>query len=194
MTKNLIEIKKKQYSDLGYIQFDDTEIEHLNKISTEEIEKEFKGYGFLKLPPKEIAFFEWLKENDVEVWNDLWDAEEEPYKISIEFLHLFVEGENGFPICDLENEENYWFCVKHIKPKGKQNFELINLKLKNGQKLTLEELLLFEIVQNSIDIWHFCYKYKINLNRAKELVSELHKNDILVHLTEREDLVKYIDF
>jgi len=193
MTDKLIKSKKKQYSELGYIQFDDTEISKLTQKSIEDIEKAFKGYGLLKLPPKEIAFFEWLKENDENVWNDLWECDDEPYKISIEFLHHFLNDENGFPICDLENEDNYWFSVKHIKPKGKQNFESINMKLKSRQKLTLEELLLYEIVQSSIDIWHFCYRYKIDLDKAKGLVTELHKNDILVHLTDREDLVKYID-
>ena len=99
MTKTLINLKKKQYSDLGYIQFEDSEIPELNQESIAEIEKEFKGYGLLKLPPKEIAFFEWLKENDEPVWNDLWDLDDDPYKISIEFLHHFINDENGFPIC-----------------------------------------------------------------------------------------------
>ncbi len=194
MINKLIEQKKKQYSELGYIQFSDSEISNINQKSIDLIEKAFKGYGLLKLPPKEIAFFEWLKENDRAVWNDLWEADDDPYKISIEFLHHFIKDENGFPICDLENEDNYWFSVKHIKPKGKQHFEEINLKLKINQKLNLEELLLYEIVQNSIDIWHFCYRYRTDLDKAKGLVAKLHKNDILVHLTDREDLVKYIDF
>jgi len=190
----LIESKKKQFSEKGFIQFTDSEIINLDEKSIQQIEKVFKGYGILKLPQKEIVFFEWLKENDEAVWNDLWNTDDEPYKISIEFLHHFINDENGFPICDLENEDNYWFSVKHIKPKGKQNFEEINQKLKTNQKLNLEELLLYEIVQNSIDIWHFSYRYKIDLDKVKELVEELHKNDILVHLTNREDLVKYIDF
>jgi len=194
MIDNLIESKKKQYSELGYIQFEDSEISGLNQKLIEQIEKAFKGYGLLKLPPKEIAFFEWLKEIDEPIWNDLWESDDDPYKISIEFLHHFINDENGFPICDLENEDNYWFCIKHIKPKGKQNFESINLKLNSRQKLNIEELLLYEIAQNSIDIWHFCYRYKIGLDKAKELIAELHKNDILVHLTDRDDLVKYIDF
>ena len=194
MTDKLIELKKKQYEESGYIQFSDSEISNLTTKSIEEIEKAFKGYGLLKLPPKEIAFFEWLKENDENVWDDLWEIDDEPYNVSIEFLHHFINDENGFPICDLGNEDNYWFSVKHIKPKGKQNFESINMKLKNRQKLTIEELLLYEIVQSSIDIWHFCFRYKIDLNKAKGLVAELHKNDILVHLTDRDDLIKYIEF
>ena len=194
MIDKLIEQKKKQFSEKSYIQFSDSEIAQLDEKNILQIEKEFKGFGILKLPPKEIDFFEWLKENDEAVWIDLWETDDDPYKISFEFLHHLIKDENGFPICDLENEENYWFCVKHIKPKGKQNFEGINLKLKNNQKLNFEELLLYEIVQNSIDIWHFSYRYKIDLKKAKELVDELHTNDILVHLADREDLVKYIDF
>jgi hypothetical protein len=194
MINKLIEIKRKEHAEVGFIHFDDKEITELNQESIIQIEEAFKGFGILRLPPNEILFFEWLKENDSEVWNDLWDDGDEPYHISVDFLHHFSKDENGFPICDLENTDNYWFSVRHIKPKGKQNFETINLKLRSGQQLTLEELLLYEIVQNSIDIWHFCYRYKINLDKAKNLVAEMHKNDILVHLTNRDDLIKYIDF
>lgn len=194
MIDKLIIEKKKQLSHKGYIQFNDSELLKLSKEDINQIENSFKGFGLLKLPPKEIIFFKWLEKNDGEVWNDLWDDDEFPYLISIDFLSHFIDNENGFPICDLENEDNYWFCLKHIKPKGKQYFEEINFKLNNNQKLNIEELLLFEIVQNSIDIWHFSYKFKINISKAKEMVSEMHKNDVLVHLTDREDLVKYIDF
>ena len=194
MLNKLIEAKKKQFSKEGYLQFSDAEIDQLDAKSIDQIENAFKGYGILKLPLKEIEFFNWLKENDEAVWIDLWETDEDPYNISIEFLHHFIEDENGFPICDLENEDNYWFCMKHIKPKGKQHFEEINQKLKNKQKLNIEELLLYEIVQNSIDIWHFSYRYKIDLKKAKELIDDLHANDILVHLSDREDLFKYIDF
>jgi hypothetical protein len=194
MINELIEIKKKQYSEEGFLQFSDSEIDQLDAKGIDQIENAFKGYGILKLPPKEIEFFDWLKENDEAVWIDLWETDEDPYKISIEFLHHFIKDENGFPICDLENEDNYWFCMKHIKPKGKQHFEEINQKLKNNQKLNFKELLLYEIVQNSIDIWHFSYRYKIDLKKAKELIDDLHANDILVHLSDREDLLKYIDF
>ena len=194
MINKVIQIKKKQHSEDGFIQFNDAEIAQLDQESITEIENSFKGFGILKLPPAEIAFFEWLKDKDEKVWYDLWDDGDEPYQISIQFLHHFSKNENGFPICDLENVDNYWFCLKHIKPKGKQNFETINRKLNSKQKLTMEELLLYEIVQNSIDIWHFCFRYNIDLEKAKDLVAEMHKNDILVHLTSREDLTKYIDF
>jgi hypothetical protein len=194
MIDKIIESKKKKFSEKGYIQLSDSEISNLDGKSIQQIIKAFKGFGILKLPQKEINFFEWLKENDKAVWNDLWDTGDDPYKISIEFLSHLKSNENGFPICDLEIEENYWFSVKHIKPKGKQFFDVINQKLKSRQKLNIEELLLYEIVQNSIDIWHFSYRYKIDLDKAKKLVKKMHKNDILVHLTDREDLVKYIDF
>lgn len=194
MIKNLITKKKQEFSSQGYIQFSDAEIANFKENEVDEIEKAFKGYGLLKLPPKEIEFFEWLKINDKAVWNDLWETEDDAYKVSIDFLSHFINDQNGFPICDLENEHNYWFSNKHIKPKGKQLFESINLKLKTHQKLNIEELLLYEIVQNSIDIWHFSFRYTINLEKTKKLVRELHQNDILVHLIDREDLLKYMEF
>ena len=42
MTDKLIESKKKQYSEFGYIQFEDSEISGLNKKLIDQIEKTFK--------------------------------------------------------------------------------------------------------------------------------------------------------
>ena len=65
----------------------------------------------MRLPKKEITFFEWLKEHHPLVWNDLWgnDDEEYMYTVGLEFLPLMMDPVRGFPICDLLTLENYFF-------------------------------------------------------------------------------------
>ncbi|MFC2088957.1 hypothetical protein ACFLSX_05085 [Calditrichota bacterium] len=194
IVNDLIETKRKQLSELGFIQFNQSELEKLDSRQMNKIEQTFQGHGVMKLPEQEIQFFVWVKQHDQDVWNDLWDTDDEPYLVSIEFLHHFSSDGNGFPICDLENVENFWFSQKHIKPNGKLKFEIINNKIENNEKLNLEELLLYEIVQNPIDIWHFSHRYKVPLDKVKAKILEMNSNDVLVHLPNRDDLLKYIDF
>jgi len=194
MIEELIDSKRKQLSEVGYIQFSENELDSLNLQNVQKIQETFHGFGFMRLPQKEILFFEWLKEKDREVWDDLWESDDEPYLVSLDFLKFFTGDGNGFPICDLENVDNYWFSFKHIKPKGREKFSEINTKLENNEKLNLEQTLLMEVTRNAIDIWHFAYFYELSVKQVKEKISEMNSNDIMVHLPDRDDLTKYIDF
>lgn len=191
--RSLIEQKQKFFEKHGYIRFYKKDLSDLSKADSQKIEKHFHGKAMMQLPESEIKFFEWLREKDPPVWSDLWDDEDEPYRVSIDFLHHFVEGENGFPICDLIDENNYWFTTRHIKPKGAEKSGEISRKLKQKETLSFEEGLLIEISRGSIDIWHFCYKYNLPVSFAKKKIEVMHRDDILVHLSDREDLVKYLD-
>jgi len=171
-----------------YIQFSGNELAVLEPGDVSAIEYHFGGHTLMKLPQEEIDFFEWVKKVDLTVWLDLWDGEEEPYLVSISFLHNFIQERNGFPICDLIDEANYWFCKRHLKPKG-----LEVIATTNQSSLSFEELLIGEIIHQSIDIWHFCYRNNLSLKFAKDKVQEMHHKDLLVHLEDREDLVKYLD-
>jgi len=193
MLDELVNKKEAQLQKLGFIKFTPEELENLDLDLVEQIENHFRGHTMMRLPDSEIAFFEWLKNEDTAVWNDLWNGEEDPYNVSIDFLHHFLKEGNGFPICDLVEEDNYWFSARHIKPKGMEKFEEINQKINENKSFTFEEALLFEIMQNSIDLWHFCYRYKAPIHIAKQKVKKMQRDDLLVHLSEREDLVKYLD-
>ena len=177
----------------GYLEFSDEDINRLLDRGTQIVKEYFHGRAMMKLPEKEIRFFKWLKKHDPSVWADLWDEEEEPYLVSIDFLHHFTENGNGFPICDLIDQDNYWFNAKHIKPGGIELLELMSEKTEQKQPLSFEEGLLAEVSRGSIDIWHFCYKYNLPLSVAKRKVETMHREDILVHLTNRDDLLKYLD-
>ena len=134
-----------------------------------------------------------LKKNDKAVWDDLWQNEEDPYRISIDFLHHFLKHGNGFPICDLIDEDNYWFCVRHIKPKGMELMQDIGDKVKNDKPLSFAEAFLLEVFRGSTDLWHFCYRYNVPVKTGKSRIDDMNHDDLLVHLPERDDLVKYLD-
>jgi hypothetical protein len=189
----LTKAKENQLSSEGFIKFSDADLIIITTTDAEKIEKHFHGRAMMELPEGEILFFEWLKTNDPLVWDDLWKNEEETYRVSIDFLHHFVQYGNGFPICDLINVDNYWFHSRHIKPKALEKMDEIQKKIDRKGSLSFEEGLLIEIIRGSIDLWHFCYHYKLPLSVAKKKIEIMHRDDLLVHLKDREDLVKYLD-
>lgn len=189
----LIDSKEEQLQNNGYIQFDQNELKKIKKKDAQALENHFHGRAMMELPVEEIEFFSWLKKNDPPVWDDLWKNEEEPYRVSLDFLHHFIQNGNGFPICDLINVDNYWFHSRHIKPKAMEKMDEIQQKLDNKGSLSFEEGILIEIARGSIDLWHFCYRYKLPVLVAKNKIEVMHREDLLVHLKDREDLVKYLD-
>ena len=74
-----------------------------------------------------------------------------------------------------------------------EKMETIGKRVHNGETLSFEEAFLVEIFRGSTDLWHFCYRYKVPVNVGKERIDVMHHEDLLVHLSERDDLVKYLD-
>ncbi len=190
---DLITEKYEQLNSQSFIEFKENELDGFRVDQIEHIVNIFHGQALMKLPETEIRFFEWLKTADRPTWDDLWGDEEDMYLVSIDLLPQFIDGKNGFPICDLIDEPNFWFAERHIKPAGRKALEKILAKLNDNKKLNAEELFLFEMTIAPIDIWHFCYRYKIHLKMVKDAIEEMVYKGWLVHLTDREDLVKYLD-
>jgi hypothetical protein len=188
MIAEMITQKQAQLDVQAYLRFSPEELAAMDEQAVSAIEDHFGGHTLMRLPQNEIDFFEWLKQVDLQVWQDLWDSDDEPYLVSISFLHHFLQQQNGFPICDLVDQSNYWFCKRHLKPKALA----LLAEMDNGSE-SFEELLIGEILQGSIDIWHFCYRNNIAIDYAKLRVQEMHRDDLLVHLPSREDLIKYLD-
>lgn len=152
---------------------------------------EFGGKRFMRLPEKEIAFFEWLKINDLAVWNDLWIEDDLPeYIVSINLLpELIYSSERGFPICDLVKCDNYFFSYEFMQDEeSKIVLEAARSRLLAKQPLTLAQKLALEISISPIDIWHFAFKYKVSIEDAKKAVQELVDDFALVHLKDSENL------
>lgn len=172
--------------------------EDIYSAITSEIALELSNrYGkdhLVNLPQREIFFFEWLKENDPEVWADLWANQmDEPYLVGMSFLPALVDKSLGFLICDLISKDNYYFSPSHIVEK-ESSFLLDSIKTRflNKQSLTPAQLLLLQISYGPLDIWHFAYKSKISLSNAKNAVQILVEDNVLVHLKDAEHLSIFI--
>jgi len=191
--KKILKEKDKQRQEKNYISFTAEELASLSTKEVNHITEFFHGYTLMQLPQSEISFFEWLKDSDKDVWDDLWGDHVDTYLVSIDFLQTLTGDNPRFQICDLVETDNYWFSPRHIKPKGMEELEDVVSKIEDGEKLNASDVFLFELSQNSIDLWHFCYKHEIDMAKMKSLISDMVYNGFLVHLTSRDDLVKYID-
>lgn len=185
--------KREQLKNNNYIEFSDSEINAMRPDEAQYFVERYHGFALMKIPSSEIDFFKWLRREDEPVWNDIWKDEEDVYLVSTDLLPVFLDGRNGFPICDLVDEPNYWFSERHIKPKGREELENILEKYENRQKLDTQELFLIELINAPMDIWHFCYRYKLPVPFMKDAIDNMVSRGWLVHLSDREDLVKYIE-
>ena len=173
------------------LELSDEEIDGFSDEDISAIQMEFGASVLLKLPPREHAFMQWLRENDAGVYDDLW-ADDEVLLVSLSFLPDFRSGARGFLICELREHDNYFFTPKHIKPEGAAALKGILKKAENKVELAVEEVLMFEVVRGSVDIWHFCHRFEVPVARGKAAAKALASHNWLVHLPLGEDLVKYI--
>lgn len=195
--KELYEWCKSQVLDSNVLIIPDEIFNNIDEELSNYIVDFFPKTTLFKLPNKEIAFFEWLKKNDSAIWHDLWlDELNQPYIVSLIFLPVLIKsGYRGFPICDLLNNENYYFAPAHLADKESEIFaESSKTRFANKQSLTVPQLLAIEISMQPIDIWHFAFKHKIELSEAKKAVDALVKDEILVHLKDAEYLSNFIEF
>ncbi len=191
--QKLLTEKDKQYAQDGWISFSSAQLLSLDADQIQHLIDYFHGYTLVRLPEKEIEFFEWLKSADSPVWNDLWEGGGEPYLVSIDLLHHLAGEDGAFPICDLINQENYWFSAKHIKPKGNEALsEIVHLG-EQGKRMTADQEFLLQLSVKDQDIWHFCYRFKIPIEKIKKAIETLVFRGFIVHLPDRADLVKYIE-
>jgi hypothetical protein len=195
-TAELINICNEVAGKDGYVilsqeQFDDITIEQSRLISAK--------YGrntLIRLPDREIQFFEWLRKEDSEIWNDLWGTEEvEPYIVGISFLPLLLDRSRGFPICDLEKNDNFYFTNDHMVDEESKIFlDTARERFQNRESLTIAQLLTLEISLAPIDIWHFSFNHNISLKTAKQAVSQLVDDRVLVHLKEAGHIAGFVKF
>ena len=189
----LVKEKTEYLSKNRILSFSNEELKTLRSDEAQHFIRAMQRNILMRLPDDEIAFFEWLKVNDPEIWDDIWEGEEDVYNVSLALLSQFVGNKNGFPICDLIDQPNYWFVVEHIKPKGMEQIEVIFEKIEKGEQLGSMEMFLAEITQAPIDIWHFSYKYGLSVKAVKVMIEEMVHKGWIVHLSDREDLVKYVE-
>src|SRR5690606_31493663 len=101
----------------------------------------------------------------------------------------------GFPICDLTEQENYYFIETHmVGDEGKTMMETSQKLFMDQKGLSLAQLLALEISIAPIDIWHFAYKHGLDIDVCKKEVKQMADEGILVHLTEAEHIAPFINF
>lgn len=179
-----------------YIHFPEAILSGMTTEQAQQVAERFGANILMQLPPAEIAFFEWLKLNDEKVWHDLWPGDEdEKYLVGISFLPMFLETSRGFPICDLVDSDNYYFSSVHMPDsEAKMFIDAIKQRYLEGNALTVAQLLALEISIAPIDIWRFSYHHRIPLEKAKQAVAQLVEDGILIHLTQADQLVNFLDF
>lgn len=194
--KKLIDIINNQSAQSHFIELSDEIFLSLTNDVASELADKYGSSILMKLPSREIRFFEWLHENDKEIWDDLWgNTDEEPYIVGISFLPVLLDKMRGYPICDLMNNENYFFTSAHIVDKESEILlESAKTRFLNKEDLSVAQLLILQISISPTDIWHFAYNYRIDLNEAKQAVEELVQDNALVHLKEAEHLAPFINF
>jgi hypothetical protein len=193
---NLIEIIDNQSTENHFIELSDEVFLSLDYEIAKTLADMYGATLLMKLPSREIKFFEWLYENDREIWNDLWgNTEEEPYIVGMSFLPVLINKMRGYPICDLLDNDNYYFTSAHIVDKESEILlESARTRFMNNEDLTTAQLLILQISVSPTDIWHFAYNFNIDINEAKKAVEDLVQDNALVHLKEVEYLAPFIDF
>jgi hypothetical protein len=179
-----------------YLQFPEELFLSLSPEQASLLAKRFGANCLMKLPEREIRFFEWLKNEDSNVWKDLWEnADEEPYIVGMAFLPLLLDERRGFPICDLLYNDNFYFKKEFMTDVESQLFlESVQKRFLDHQQLTIGQLLTLEISVGPIDIWHFSYFRNLKIADVKKAVDQLVEDKIIVHLTQADHLAVFIDF
>jgi hypothetical protein len=141
----------------------------------------------MSLPAREQQFFAWLRENDPAVWNDLWGDDEE-YLVSIGYLPELLPKRRGFLICDLAEQQNFYFTEESITPEEGKLFldAALDIVRENGQ-LAMEQAFVIEAWRAPIDQWRFAYNYRIPLDQVKKMVLWLISEGILLLPPTEED-------
>ena len=174
--------------------------EILSALQTEDavlIVQHFGANLLMKLPAKEIVFFDWLKQEHNAVWLDLWgnDDEESLYHVSISFLPLMLDPVRGYPICDLMSLENFYFTPEHLVGEDiKFYLEAVKERFLKKETLTIAQLLALEISMAPIDIWRFSYHHGLDMNSVLAAIKHLKEDRMLMHFGKAEDLADYVEF
>jgi len=53
--------------------------------------------------------------------------------------------------------------------------------------------MLYELHLAPFDIWHFSFRYNLPLDKVKQLISDMEYKGWIVHLSNSEDLLRYIE-
>lgn len=166
------------------VTFNELTEEELTSLSKEQADELIELFGYntmIRLPERERTFFDWLQENDKSVWEDLWDEDDErKYYVSMAHLGSFLPGQRGFPICDLVDQENFYFTSDDITENDGKIFveNALDVISDRGQ-LSMDQAFAVEVWRGPIDQWRFAWMYNVPLSEVKKMVRWLITEGVL---------------
>lgn len=166
--------------------------EEIDALTIEQAQELVALYGWttlIPLPQRERKFFDWLRENDPAVWKDLWgESDEESYYVSLSHLTSFLPRQRGFPICDLVENDNYYFTSDDITADdGKIYVDSALDIIQEGGKLSMDQAFVVEVWRGPIDQWRFAWMYKLPLAEVKKMVHWLITEGVLTVPRQRSE-------
>jgi hypothetical protein len=174
-------------STLAVIEIPDEIFWTITREQAKEIAEHFSGAVFVRLPASERKFFEWLRNEEESVWNDLWESDfpdeherTPPYLVSIGILPEMVYEGRGFPICDLSTQPNYFFSYRNFHAEEiKPMIDAIVQRIENKVDVSPKEIFLMEMRRAPIDAWRFAYFYRMPVSDVKRIAAELIEDGVL---------------
>jgi hypothetical protein len=162
-------------------------IAELTREQADELVARYGSSTLLTLPESEQRFFRWLRDHDPSVWADLWGDDEE-YLVSIGYLPELLPKRRGFLICDLAEQQNFFFTQESITPEDGKIFldAALDIVHQNGQ-LAMEQAFVIEAWRAPIDQWRFAYNYRVPLDQVKRMVLWLLAEGILLLPPEEQE-------
>jgi len=196
-TDEVLQFCEESIASKGCVAFTDDQFRSMDPEHVEAVRTAHGKHQLMLLPPHEVKFFEWLKIVDPAVWQDLWgEAGDTEYQVSLAFLSDFTGANAGgsFHICDLRNTANYFFTPNMFLEKESNDYvAAVKDRFIQRESLTVGQTLTLEASIGPIDIWHFAYRYGLDVDAAKKAVKELVDDRILVHVTDADHLSQFFD-
>lgn len=163
----------------------------MSELSAEQVQELLARCGsntLIRLPEREQQFFEWLRQHDAPVWEDLWGGDQEPYIVSLGYLNDLLPGRRGFLICDLAEQQNFIFSSHNIThDEGKLMVDAALDVLAAKGRLTMDQAFMVEVWRGPIDLWRFTYMYGVSLAEAKRMILWLISEGALLLTVPEED-------
>ena len=193
---NLISLAATSIEAHGFVLFSDDDLLSATEDDANEVIAEYATGALWRLPSHEVEFFEWLRKEDPDVWNDLWgDVQEAPYLISLAHLPDFIGGASGkYLIRDLQTQVNYYFTPEMLLMKESADFiAAVRTRLDERESLNVAQAFATEVSYGPVDVWHFAHRHKKSIAAVKAAVQTLVDDHILVHVPTADHLTDHFD-
>jgi hypothetical protein len=176
----------------------------IGREQAKELAETFGMSIFLRLPPSERAFFEWLRRAEPLVWEDVWamdipdsvpGAENDRYIVGIGLLEEMITEARGFPICDLTTQPNFFFSIKNFNAEEiKPLVDAVMQRMENNVEMSVKEILVMEIRRAPIDVWRFAHLYNVPVEQVKAAALDLVDDGLMRRAETREEMSDFLEW